>query len=85
MADDRSLFTRLEDIRRNWYGENDWSPKKTVEDFAYFDGATRADALDTLDHAMAEIDTTDLRQYSEMSGLHRDLNRIHQSLLKVGR
>jgi hypothetical protein len=84
MSDD--FIERVEKSHERWTGQ-EWSPEKTKESFALYGKASRITALEQLDAAITEVPATEgnLRRYAKLTGLQRDLEQMHQLLLKNGR
>jgi hypothetical protein len=65
----------------------EWSPEKTRENFALYGKAKRIQAMEQLDDAIKETPATEgaLRTYTRLTGLQRDLERMHQMMIRNGR
>jgi hypothetical protein len=61
------------------------TPDEIIEEFHVYGHAKRAAALDQLDAALADADTSNLRKYARVTSLRRDLGRAHEALRKAGR
>ncbi len=86
MAEDTRNF--IEQTANYWRNRGlEWSPENTVENFTLYGPRKRADALDQLDSELAKVEPTagDLREYTEMVGLRRNLDSVHHALLKANR
>jgi hypothetical protein len=84
MSDDRDFLDRVNSSWQNWTGENR-SPDDVIGEFHLYGGAKRAEALDLIDQEFAAADTSDLRKYSELVRMRREMKNIHHTLRKAGR
>jgi hypothetical protein len=67
-----------------WTGEQ-WSPEKTLDNFPLYGNAKRIEALEQIDAAVKDADTSNLREYTRLTRLQREVELQHQMLLKNGR
>jgi hypothetical protein len=84
MTDDPDFLDRVERSHERWTGEQ-WSPEKTLDSFMLHGRAKRIEALEQLDAAVKEAGTTNLREYSRLTRLQRDMESKHQAMIKSGR
>jgi hypothetical protein len=84
MSDDRNILDVIDRSSQNWTGESR-TPDDIIGDFHLYSHAKRATQLDQLDDAFAAADTSDLRKYSELCRMRRQLKGIHHTLRKAGR
>jgi hypothetical protein len=65
----------------------EWEPQKTLETFPLYGKKQRIAALEQLDDAIKTVPATEgaLRQYTRLTSLQRDLERMHQMMLRNGR
>jgi hypothetical protein len=84
MEDD--FIKKMETHHERWHGEQ-WEPQKTLETFPLYGRAKRIEALQQLDSEIKETPATEgaLRTYTRLTSLQRNLERIHQAQIKVGR
>jgi hypothetical protein len=78
------LIDGFERTSQNWTGES-WTPEKSIEQFQLYGAAKRATILDQLDDALRTADTSNLRNYTRLTSLRRDLSNVHHAQRKVGR
>jgi hypothetical protein len=85
MADeDRNFIDAARDISRNWSGEA-VTPEGMLNEFQLFGHAKRAEILDNVDSDYRDADTSDLRKFSDMATLRRNMQKVHHALRKAGR
>ncbi|MFY9953785.1 hypothetical protein [Bradyrhizobium sp.] len=61
-----------------------WSPEKTLQNFPLYGRQKRIEALSQIDEAVKDADTSNLRQYTKLTRLQREVE-LQQMLLKNGR
>jgi hypothetical protein len=85
MSDDH-FIDKVEKSHERWTGES-WSPEKTRENFALYGKAKRIQAMEQLDDAVKQEPATDgnLRRYTQLTSLQRDLERMHNLMIRNGR
>jgi hypothetical protein len=84
MSDEPDILDLIQQHGQNWVGE-DRGPEQVVQDFPLFGYKKRAEALDQLDDHLRTVDTSDLRRYSRLTAMRRELGGIHHTLRKAGR
>jgi hypothetical protein len=85
MADeDRNFIDVAGDVSRNWSGEA-VTPEGILNEFQLFGPAKRAGILDDVDADYRNADTSDLRKFSDMATLRRNMQKVHHALRKAGR
>lgn len=87
MSDD--FLKRLNQAGQNWFGE-DRGPDDVKRDWHIYGHSKRAEALDTLDdHLRGMTDVApageELRNFSRLTRLRRELGDMHQALIKANR
>jgi hypothetical protein len=84
MSDD--FIEKVEKTYQRWTGE-EWSPDATVRNFALYGKAKRIEALEQIDGAVKATNPTGgaLREYARLTRLQRDVEELHQRLIKEGR
>jgi hypothetical protein len=78
------FLERVEKTHERWTGE-EWSPEKTLNNFALYGKTKRIEALEQIDAAVKSADTSNLREYTRLTRLQRDVELQHQLLIKNGR
>jgi hypothetical protein len=84
MADAPDFLERADNISKNWTGEG-ISRDEVVNRFHLYSHQKRAEALDAFDSELRTTDTSNLRRYSKLVALRRDMDHVHHNLRKVGR
>jgi hypothetical protein len=84
MADTPDFLERADNISKNWTGEG-IDHGQVVERFHLYSLEKRAEALDAFDSELRTADTSNLRRYSKLVALRRDMDHVHHNLRKVGR
>jgi hypothetical protein len=86
MSDEPDFIERVEKTHERWTGEQ-WAPEKTIETFSLYGKAKRIEALEQLDGAVNATNPTtgNLRRYSMLTGLRRDLEAMHQLMIREGK
>jgi hypothetical protein len=84
MNDKPDILDFIQQTGHNRTGE-DRGPEEVVSDFPLYGFSKRVEALDALDEHMRTVDTSDLRKYSRLVGMRRELGEIHHTLRKAGR
>ncbi|MET4526530.1 hypothetical protein [Bradyrhizobium sp. JR18.2] len=82
--DDRNFVETARDISKNWDGE-ELTPDGMLQEFQLYGYAKRSGILDQIDKDYQKADTSDLRKYSEMAMLRRNMKQVHHTLRKAGR
>jgi hypothetical protein len=84
MSDD--FLEKVEKSHARHTGET-WSAEKTLDNFPLYGRAKRIEALEQLDAAVKETPATEgaLRRYTKLTGLQRDLEHMHQLMIRNGR
>ena len=85
MSDD-DFIERVEKNHERWTGEK-WSPEKTLENFPLYGRAKRIEALEQIESAVKATNPTmgDLRRYSQLTALQREVENLHQRMIKEGK
>jgi hypothetical protein len=86
MSDDNDFIEKVSKTFERWTG-TEWSPEASVANFAIYGKAKRIEALEQIDQAVKEMTPTsgNLRRYSQLTALQRDVETLHQRLIKEGR
>jgi hypothetical protein len=84
MSDKPDILDVIQQRGQNWTGE-DRGPEHVIEEFPLYGFSKRAEALDQLDDHLRTVDTSDLRKYSRLVGMRREMGEIHHTLRKAGR
>jgi hypothetical protein len=82
--DKRDLLDKMADSHKNWTGE-EFNPDTVVERFQLFAPGKRIEALEQLDTELNSADTSNLKRYTKLTSLRRDLGNVHHNLRKVNR
>jgi hypothetical protein len=82
--DKRDFLDKMNDSARNWTGE-ELNPDHVVERFQLFSAGKRIEALEQLDTELNSMSTANLKRYTKLTSLKRDLSNVHHSLRKVDR
>ena len=85
MSED-DFLQRVDQAARNWTGEGR-GPDQIAADFHLYGHSKRAEALDQFDEHLRKLGSVegDLRGYSRLSALRRNLGKAHSTLIKAGR
>jgi hypothetical protein len=85
MSDNEPKFLeKVATSYERWTGD-EWSPEKTVSNFALYGRAKRVEALEQIDRAVQEASTADLRNYARLTRLHRQVEDLHRRMTSEGR
>jgi hypothetical protein len=74
-----NFIERAGTISQNWTG-SEKSPDELVQEFMLYGHNKRAAALDSFDAELVDADTSNLRRYSKLTALRRNLDRVHRQL-----
>ena len=83
MSDD-DFIERVSKSHERWTGK-EWSLETTRRNFAAYGKSKRIEALELIDTAVKEADTTNLRDFARLTRLRTDLERDHQDYVRNGR
>jgi hypothetical protein len=85
MSDD-DFIEKVEKSHERWTGEQG-SPERTLDAFPLYGRAKRIEALEQIDLAVKETSATDgaLRRYTQLTALQRDMERLHQLMIRNGK
>jgi hypothetical protein len=86
MGDD-DFLKLVDQSARNWTGEGR-EPDQIQADFHLYGHGKRAEALDQFDEhlrKLGSVEGEDLRRYTRLTSLRRNLGQVHSTLIKVGR
>jgi hypothetical protein len=78
------IIERIEKISRNWTGE-EWTPDRALDEFHLYGHAKRVAILDDFDAELQNADTSNLRRYSDLTLLRRQMDNAHHALRKANR
>jgi hypothetical protein len=78
------FLDRVAKTQELWTGE-EWQPEHTVEAFGLFGVGKRIEALEQIDQALAVADTSNIKRYTRLTSLRRDLANVHHELRKIDR
>jgi hypothetical protein len=78
------FLEKVEKSHARWTGE-EWTPEATMKNFPLYGKAKRIEALEQIDAAVRDADTSNLREYTRLTRLQREVELQHQLLLKNGR
>ena len=82
------FLERVNKAAQNWSGEVRGAAD-IVNDFPLYGHARRAEALDQIDAEISRIGSVegddDLKSYTRLTSLRRNLGQTHSALIKVGR
>ncbi|OSJ16840.1 hypothetical protein BST63_10560 [Bradyrhizobium canariense] len=82
--DDRNFIDDARDISKNWSGE-EITTDGMLQEFQLYGYEKRSGILDQVDKDYHKADTSDLRKYSEIVRLRRNMQQVHHTLRKAGR
>jgi hypothetical protein len=83
MSDD-DFIERVSKNHERWTGR-EWTPEQTRKNFAAYGKAKRIEALEMIDVAVKDADTSNLREFVRLTRLRTDLERDHQDYIRNGR
>jgi hypothetical protein len=66
-----------------WTGD-EWSPEKTLVNFVKYGRAKRVVALEQIDRAVQAASTADLREYTRLTSLQRQVEDLHKRMTREG-
>jgi hypothetical protein len=78
------FLDRVAKTQELWTGE-EWQPEHTVDSFGLYGVGKRIEALEQIDQAIATADTSNIKRYTKLTSLRRDLANTHHALRKVNR
>jgi hypothetical protein len=85
---EEDFLQRVDQAAQNWTGQSR-GPDQIESDFHLYGHTKRAEALDQLDEHLRKLGSVEgeanLRGYTRLTSLRRNLGRAHGALIKVGR
>jgi hypothetical protein len=77
----------IKKVSKSWerHTGEEWSPERTLQNFPLYGKSKRIEALSQIDEAVKDADTSNLREYTKLTRLQREVELQHQMLLKNGR